>query len=121
MASARRVVKPVPRTGDWPCTFLLSRTCDTSVRGRAEWLTGDQAYVVVPYGTARTVREKWNAVAIIPDGKAPSRSRELRMQAELVSAESVQCPEGDREGLVLRLSGLGERTLSELANAFPRA
>jgi hypothetical protein len=84
-------------------------------------LAGDQAYVVVPYGTARSIREKWNAVAIIQDGHTPSRSRELRMQAELLFAESVRSPEGDREGLVLRLTGLGDRLLSELADALPNA
>ena len=103
------------------CTFLLSSAESVPVRGQAEWVALDQAYVVVPYGTARSVRECWNAVAIIPDRKRPNHSRKIPLKAELVSAESVGAPEGNREGLLLRLTGVGERLLSELANALPKA
>lgn len=106
---------------DRACTFLLSSAESVPIRGQAEWVTLDQAYVVVPYGTARSVRECWNAVAIIPDRKRPDQSREIQLKAELVSAESIGAPEGDQEGLLLRLTGVGERLLSELASALPKA
>lgn len=104
-----------------PCTIVLSSAESVAVRGRAEWMTSDQAYVVVPYGTARSVRQHWNAVAIVPDREAPNRSRELRMKAELMSAETVVCPESETEGLLLRLSNPGERLLSDLADVLPKA
>ena len=116
--SDRRTGSELPGS---PCTIVLSSTESVPVHGRAEWMTSDRAYVVVPYGTARSVRQHWNAVAIVPDRKAPNRSRELRMKAELMSAETVICPESGTEGLLLRLSNLGDRLVSDLADMLPNS
>jgi len=107
------------RYRDPPCTFVLSSTESVSVRCRAEWMTSDEACVEVPYGTARSVRQCWNAVAIIPDQEMPARSRELRMRAELVSAESLLGSESETERLLLRLTTVSDQLLTELAEALP--
>jgi len=43
------------------------------------------------------------------------------MRAELMSAETVICPESGTEGLLLRLSNLGDRLVSDLADVMPKA
>lgn len=92
------------RTG-FPCRFDLdSASSAPPVQGRAEWITRDQAYVLVPYGTARSLQQCWSAVAYLPDGRAPGRSRAVRLQAQLVSAQTVHGWESETEGLLLRLT-----------------
>jgi hypothetical protein len=89
----------------FPCRFDLdSASSAPPVQGRAEWITRDQAYVLVPYGTARSLQQCWRAVAYLPDRTTPGRSRVLRLQAQLVSAQPVHGWESETEGLLLRLT-----------------
>jgi hypothetical protein len=116
----REATVPGRRLG-FPCRFVLdSASSAPPVQGQAEWITGDQAYVLVPYGTARSLQQCWSAVAYLPDSKTPGRSRVIRLQAQLVSAQPVHGWESETEGLLLRLThdieardGGGVRTFPE--------
>jgi hypothetical protein len=103
-----------------PCPFVLRSIEDqVTVRGRAEWISDDQAYVLVPYGTARSFRQCWNATAVVPVGDAPGQSHELRMTAQLMSAEARYGLESETEGLLLRLTRTSDGQRLGLVDILP--
>jgi hypothetical protein len=104
MGTRKRESRAEACRGVAPQSLLLTSNASVTIRGQVEWMTPDQAYVLVPYGTARSLRECWNATAVFQDTDTPQSDQQCRMRAELLSADLVHGPESDVEGLLLRIS-----------------
>lgn len=89
------------RAGDRSFPFFLAETSGSViVRGQAEWVSDDAAYVLVPYGTARSSRQRWEATMFA--GPNPDPSRGCHSPVQLIAADHRLDAHEDTEGLLLR-------------------
>jgi hypothetical protein len=83
--------------------YLFGEGGRSVVRCRTRWVADNRVYVVAPLGTARAVKQRWEASAWAPsDSGGPSGQRPVPV--ELVSAESLLGSDSGMEGLLLRIA-----------------
>ena len=94
--------------------YLFGGDGRRAVRCRTRWVADNCVYVVAPLGTARAVKQRWQASAFLPgDPATPARQR--RVNVELVSAESLLGSDSGMEGLLLRVALSEDKAPARLA------
>ena len=77
------------------------------VRGKVRWISDDAAYVLVPYGTAMTSRQQWEATVLDAGEKASDPPKERHLSVQLIAADRCLGTDEETEGLLLRLLNEG--------------